>query len=343
MSGIAPARPPVAAPDQRAPGGGRPGLGTLGLDGTLELDGVGKRYGDVPALSACTFTVRRGRLTGFVGPNGAGKTTAMRVVLGLVEPDEGDVRWDGHAVDAAARERFGYMPEERGLYPRMRVRDQLVFFGRLSGLSMRAARTAADHWLEALDLTARSQSRVDELSHGNQQRVQLAAALVHSPDLLVLDEPFSGLDPFAMDSMSQLLTQVAASGAAVLFSSHQLDVVEHLCEDVVVIDSGRVLLQGPLDVIRDASPFRYLDVTTHGDVAPLLSLPGTAVVAREAGRLRLRVPAAEDPAALLRVVDRDVLRVAYEPPALSELFRTAVTESRGRSGGPYEPDQEADR
>jgi ABC-2 type transport system ATP-binding protein len=214
------------------------------------------------------------------------------------------------------------------LYPRMRVRDQLVFFGRLSGLSRTAAARAADHWLEALALSDRGRARVDELSHGNQQRVQLAAALAHSPELLVLDEPFSGLDPFAMDSMSQLLRQVAAAGAAVLFSSHQLDVVEHLCEDVVVIDSGHVLLQGPLDAIRDASPYRYLDVTTHGEVAPLLALPETTVMTREAGRLRLRVPAAADPAALLRVVDRDVVRLAYEPPALSELFRTAVTGAR---------------
>ena len=179
-----------------------PAPSTAGRGG-LEIRGVSKRYDDVAALRACTFSVARGRLTGFVGPNGAGKTTAMRVILGLVAADEGELRWDGRPVDPAARGRFGYMPEERGLYPRMRVRDQLVFFGRLSGLSAAAAAGAADRWLAALGLTDRAGSPVDELSHGNQQRVQLAAALVHDPELVVLDEPFSGLDPFAMDSMSR--------------------------------------------------------------------------------------------------------------------------------------------
>ena len=269
-----------------------------------------------------------GRLTGFLGPNGAGKTTAMRAIFGLVAPDSGDIRWKGRPVDAQARQRFGYMPEERGLYPRMRVRDQLVFFGRLSGLPSAAAGRAADRWLDALGLRERAGARVDELSHGNQQRVQLAAALVHGPELVVLDEPFSGLDPFAMDSMSGLLTQVARFGAAVLFSSHQLDLVEHLCEDVVVIDSGRVVLQGRLDDIRDASQDRYLEVTTRGPIQPLLDSPNATVITREDGHVRVRVPRSVDPGQLLRHVDGDVVRLSYEPPALSELFRAAVTDAR---------------
>jgi ABC-2 type transport system ATP-binding protein len=275
--------------------------------------------------------VTGGRLSGFLGPNGAGKTTAMRAIFGLVAPDSGDIRWRGRPVDARARRRFGYMPEERGLYPRMRVREQLVFFGRLSGLPSVAAGHAADQWLDALGLDERADARVDELSHGNQQRVQLAAALVHGPELVVLDEPFSGLDPFAMDSMSRLLTQVARSGAAVLFSSHQLDLVEHLCEDVVVIDSGRVVLQGRLDDIRDASQERYLDVTTHGSVEPLLASPDATVIAREDGRVRLRIPRYVDPGQLLRLADRDVVRLSYEPPTLSELFRAAVMQARHES------------
>jgi ABC-2 type transport system ATP-binding protein len=193
----------------------------------LELDGVYKRYESVQALDGCSFQAATGRLTGFVGPNGAGKTTAMRVVFGLVAPDRGELRWGGEVIDPLARRRFGYMPEERGLYPRMRVRDQLVFFGRLSGLPAVQAANAAARWLERIGLTDRAASRLDDLSHGNQQRVQLAAALLHDPELVVLDEPFSGLDPFAMDSMSALLGEVARSGAAVLFSSHQLDIVEH--------------------------------------------------------------------------------------------------------------------
>jgi ABC-2 type transport system ATP-binding protein len=305
----------------------------------LELRGVSKRYGSVQALNECAFRAAAGRLTGFVGPNGAGKTTAMRVIFGLVSPDSGEARWNGRAIDASVRRRFGYMPEERGLYPRMRVRDQLLFFGRLSGLSSSRAGMAADRWLDALGLTDRAAARLDDLSHGNQQRVQLAAALVHDPALVVLDEPFAGLDPFAMDSMQQLLMQVAREGATVLFSSHQLDVVEHLCshqldvvehlcEDVVVINSGRIAIAGRLDELRDAAASRYLDVTARGDLHPLLDLPGVIVVARDDGHVRLRVPSGTDPGRWLRAVGRDIVRVSYEPPTLSELFRTAVTDAR---------------
>ncbi len=290
----------------------------------LELIDVSKRYGEVAALSECTFAVHPGRLTGFVGPNGAGKTTAMRTVLGLVTPDAGSVHWRGHAVTEADRRRFGYMPEERGLYPRMRVADQLVYLGRLSGLTASAAGREADRWLDALGLGDRKTARLDDLSHGNQQRVQLAAALVHDPELLVLDEPFSGLDPIAMDAMSALLTELAHDGAAVLFSSHQLDVVEHLCEDVVVIDRGHVVMTGDLDAIREAAADRYLDVTVARDPERLLHLRDAAVVAHDGNRVRLRIPRHIEPVTLVAGVDGDVVRFAYEPPTLSELFRAAV-------------------
>jgi ABC-2 type transport system ATP-binding protein len=291
----------------------------------LELSDVSKRYGDVSSLVKCTFQVRPGRLTGFVGPNGAGKTTAMRAVLGLVVPDAGRVSWREHSVGTADRRRFGYMPEERGLYPTMRVANQLVFLGRLSGLSAAAAACEADRWIDALGLGDRKMSRLDDLSHGNQQRVQLAAALVHSPDLLVLDEPFSGLDPIAMDAMSALLTDLAHDGAAVLFSSHQLDVVEHLCEDVVVIDHGHVVLSGDLDAIRESAPDRYLDVTLAGDPERLLCLTDAVVVAHDGDRVRLRIPRHMDPVRMVSGVGGDLIRLAYEPPTLSELFRAAVS------------------
>jgi ABC-2 type transport system ATP-binding protein len=292
----------------------------------LELRDVSKRYGDVAALSRCSFEVRPGRLTGFVGPNGAGKTTAMRAVFGLVTPDLGSIWWRGQAVTDGVRRRFGYMPEERGLYPRMRVREQLVHLGRLSGLSAVTAGRQSDRWLDVLGLADRKTSRLDDLSHGNQQRVQLAAALVHSPELLVLDEPFSGLDPIAMDAMSALLVDLAHQGAAVLFSSHQLDVVEHLCEDVVVIDHGRVVLTGDLDVIRDSARDRYLDVTVARDPERLLHLADATVVAHEGERVRLRVPRGVDPVTLIGDIGGDVVRLTYEPPTLSELFRTAVVQ-----------------
>ena len=290
----------------------------------LELRDVSKTYAGVRALDRCAFHVFPGRLTGFVGPNGAGKTTAMRVIFGLATPDSGTVIWNGDPVDAAVRRRFGYMPEERGLYPRMRVREQLVFLGRLSGLTPKEAARATDLWLDTLGLTDRATARLDDLSHGNQQRVQFAAALLLAPELLVLDEPFSGLDPFAMDSMSHLLAEVAHAGAAVLFSSHQLDAVEHLCEDVVVLDAGHVVLTGALEVLREQAAERYVDVTLTDRPERLLDLPGASVVEREANRVRLRLPRSANPLDLLDALSDDVVRLSFEPPPLSELFRTAV-------------------
>ncbi len=290
----------------------------------LELFDVSKRFGHISALDTCSFQVRTGRLTGFVGPNGAGKTTAMRAIFGLVSLDTGLVSWRGHPVSAADRRRFGYMPEERGLYPKMRVVDQLAFLARLSGMSTADAMREANRQLDALGLGDRKSARLDDLSHGNQQRVQLAAALVHAPDLLVLDEPFSGLDPIAMDSMSALLMDAARAGAAVLFSSHQLDVVEHLCEDVVILDAGHVVLTGELDKIRDTAPNRYLEVTIAGEPEQLLQLTEASVVARDGDRIRLRVPRTVDPLDVLAQIRGRVVRFTYEPPTLSELFRQAV-------------------
>ena len=229
----------------------------------LEFTAARKRFHGVAALDDCSFVVSSGRLTGFLGPNGAGKTTAMRAVFGLVELDSGQVLWREAPITVTERARFGYMPEERGLYPRMRVREQLIYLGRLCGRSAADTSRAADQWLDRLDLADRGKDHVDALSHGNQQRVQLIAALINEPELLVLDEPFSGLDPIAMASMADMLREVAAAGATVLFSSHQLDLVEHLCEDVVIIDHGRIVVSGDLEDLRAAVPRRFVDILRH--------------------------------------------------------------------------------
>ena len=230
----------------------------------LEFDGAVKRFDSLTALDGCTFQARPGRLTGFLGPNGAGKTTAMRAVFGLLRLDAGMVRWRGAPIVEADRARFGYMPEERGLYPRMRVREQLLYLGQLCGRGSAEVGRVTDLWLERLGVAGRANARVDELSHGNQQRVQLVAALVNEPDLLVLDEPFAGLDPIAMAAMAGLLRELAGTGVTVLFSSHQLDLVEDLCEDVVIIDHGRVVLAGTLDALRAATPERVVDIRYRG-------------------------------------------------------------------------------
>ena len=293
----------------------------------LRLDDLHKRSDDVVALEGCSFDVERGQLLGFLGPNGAGKTTAMRTVFSLVVPDSGSVSWDGAPVDPATRLRFGYMPEQRGLYPRMKIKDQLTYFGRLHGMERDAASAAAVTWLGNLGLGDRVDSRLEELSHGNQQRVQLAAALVHDPELLILDEPFSGLDPIGVEAMAQLLQARADDGAAVVFSSHQLDIVEDLCEEVVVINRGTVVLAGPVAELRARSPHRYLDVDlAEGGTDWTEFLQDAQVVARNGNRIRLLVDADID---LRTVVDRAVVAGAirhfsFAPPNLSQVFREAV-------------------
>jgi len=293
----------------------------------LGFDGATKRFGPVTALDGCTFAVRPGRLTGFLGPNGAGKTTAMRAVFGLVQLDAGTVRWQGAPVRAADRARFGYMPEERGLYPRMRVRDQLTYLGLLCGRRPGDVVRSVDAWLERLGLAQRAADRLDALSHGNQQRVQLIAALVGEPDLLVLDEPFSGLDPMAMEAMAGLLSGLAADGATVLFSSHQLDLVQDLCQDVVIIEHGRIVLAGELSELRAKVPQRFVDIRYRGPAPDWSRLTAVTVVAAGDGQVRLRVGADTDVAAVLAAVrDRaDLVSFSYQPPTLSELFRQAVT------------------
>ena len=292
----------------------------------LEFDGASKRFGGVAALDGCTFSVRCGRLTGFLGPNGAGKTTAMRTVFGLVELDAGVVRWRGAPIGAAERARFGYMPEERGLYPRMRVRDQLVYLGELCGRRRHDVSQNVDSWLERLGLADRARDRLDALSHGNQQRVQLIGALVNEPELLVLDEPFSGLDPLAMGAMAGLLAELTAAGATVLFSSHQLDLVEDLCEDVVIIADGRIVRAGALEELRTAVTQRYVDIRYRGRTPDWSTLAGAEVVDARGGQVRLRVDRDIDLVAVVAAIEdtTDVTSFAYQPPTLSELFREAV-------------------
>jgi len=293
-------------------------------EGTLEFDGTTKRYGDLLALDDLSFDVRPGEIFGFVGSNGAGKTTAMRIALGVLSADAGQVRWRGAPVTLEAARRIGYMPEERGLYPKMAVAEQLEYLARLHGMSRADARTATAEWTERLGLAERRRSEVGALSLGNQQRVQLAAALLHGPELLVLDEPFSGLDPVAVDVMSGVLTERAAAGVPVLFSSHQLDLVQRLCHRVGIIRSGRLVACDTVDALR--STRRQLAVDVRAPWTP--ALPGVEIVSTEGTRHVLELAADVD--------DQDVLRSAlaagpvaeFRPfrPTLTELFRTVVTD-----------------
>ena len=294
----------------------------------LELIGLTRRFGEIVALDDVSFSVPGGEMVGFVGPNGAGKTTAMRIALGVLRADAGEVRWRGDPVDAAVRRRFGYMPEERGLYPKMRVFDHLLYLARLHGMDAMDARAQATRVIEVLGVADRARHRVEALSLGNQQRVQLAAALVHRPEVLVLDEPFSGLDPVGVDVLSGVLREQAAGGVPVVFSSHQLDLVERLCESVVLIDRGRIVAAGRIGDLRDADPRRLVRVevadapsgwfASIAGVRVAEPLPGGAVLELWDPRTR--------PADVLDAARRagEVRTFDIVRPSLTQIFRRAV-------------------
>lgn len=296
----------------------------------LQMHDLHKRFSDAVALDGCSLVVERGQMLGFLGPNGSGKTTAMRTIFGLVRPDAGTVTWSDESLTSATRKTFGYMPEERGLYPKMRVRDQLVYLGRLHGMGHRDAEEAVDRWLDVFGLTDRSSAKVQDLSHGNQQRVQLIAALAHQPPLLVLDEPFAGLDPIAAHTMAAVLRSRAEAGAAVLFSSHQLDVVEGLCEDVVIINDGKVILSGHVNRLRAATKRRYLNVVFTGRFDPTWCdrLGSAQVIEKrpDGGRLLIEGDTDVDRLALAVATAGEVTQFSLEPPPLSEIFREVVTQ-----------------
>lgn len=290
----------------------------------LVFESLTKSFGDIVALNRLAFEVPPGRILGFLGPNGAGKTTAMRCVFGLVTPDSGEVTWNRAPIDRDARLRFGYMPEERGLYPKMVVGDQIAYFARLSGMERTKAAAAAADWLHRFDLGDRSSSKLEELSHGNQQRVQLACALVHHPDVAVLDEPFAGLDPIGMETMAQVLRRLAVAGMTIVFSSHQLDLVSDVCQDVVIIDQGRAVLSGEVNELRRLSPTRYLEIDVNGRPWAA-AVPGVEAIETN-GRHRYVLSRTAPIEEILQQArhDGEVTRFAFEPPNLTDLFREAV-------------------
>lgn len=293
----------------------------------LSIQDLTKSFGAITALDRCSFRVAPGRMIGFLGPNGAGKTTAMRAIFGLVRPDAGSISWNGQSVTHENRLRFGYMPEQRGLYPKMRAREHVAYLGRLHGMAASEARDAADLWLERFGLAERATDTVESLSHGNQQRVQLATALVHDPDLLVLDEPFSGLDPLAVETMSEILTEQAAAGKAVVFSSHQLDLVEDICQDVAIIHQGRIVVKGVVRTLKADAPIRHLELEVGGDADQLLaSLDGVRSVGFDGVRHTAIIDAGSDVRRFLAQAQEagELHHFSYTTPSLSDLFREAV-------------------
>ncbi len=292
----------------------------------LSVRNLAREFGDRTALDGVSFDVRPGRMTGFVGANGAGKTTTMRIMVGVLAPTRGEVLWEGSPITTQDRRRFGYMPEERGLYPKLPVADQLQFFGRLHGMTTEAVRARVADLLDRLGLTDRSDALLETLSLGNQQRVQIAAALLHQPTALILDEPFSGLDPLAVDAMTALLKEDVAQDVPVLFSSHQLDLVERLCDDLVILSEGRMVAAGPVDELRTEDSQRYRITLAHdADAGWLREVDGLAVL-DVSGPRALVDPQDLAPEKLLELIVNRSAVVEFAPVVrpLSEIYREAI-------------------
>ncbi|TDV54899.1 ABC transporter ATP-binding protein [Actinophytocola oryzae] len=293
----------------------------------LKVTTVSRSFGDLRVLDGVSFDVRPGRMTGFLGANGSGKTTTMRIILGVLAAQGGSVTWQGEPVTQSVRQRFGYMPEERGLYPKMRVAEQVVWLGQLHGLTHEQASANTARLLAELELTDRADDKLEALSLGNQQRVQVAAALVHDPDVLILDEPFSGLDPIAVDTVLAVLRQRAAAGVPVLFSSHQLAVVERLCDDLVIISGGVIKATGARDDLRARHGSPRFELVVDSDAGWLRDHPGVRVLDLDGPRVVFELLDGTR-------ADQDVLRVALDKggvrsfapvvPTLDEIFKEVI-------------------
>ncbi|PWD50387.1 ABC transporter ATP-binding protein [Serinibacter arcticus] len=301
----------------------------------ISLRGVNKSFGSHQVLQDVTFDVARGRLTGFVGGNGAGKTTTMRIILGVLSAGSGEVTLDGRAVDGDALRGFGYMPEERGLYPKMEIAEQLTYLARLHGIDKAGATKRSDALLERLGLGERRSDKLETLSLGNQQRVQVAAALVHEPDVLIMDEPFSGLDPLAVDEVVAVIGEHAARGIPVLFSSHQLEVVERLCDDLVIIAGGQIRATGSREELRAAHSGDRWELVARTDAGWVRSVGGVDVEELAGDTTVFRASESVAQQVLRDAVGRgDVSSFRPVRPTLGEIFRDIVVDVPRNDGEP---------
>ena len=292
---------------------------------SLVLDGLVKRFGAITALDGISFEVPRGEVFGFLGANGAGKTTTMRIVLDILRPDAGTATWAGTPTTDVPRETWGYLPEERGLYPRLPVIDQLVFFASLYGIDRSVAANRGRDWLARFRIPDYENRRAEELSKGNQQKVQLIASILHEPAVLLMDEPFVGLDPVNVALLKEAFAEMRDRGTTLIFSTHQMEMVEELCESVALIDRGRLVLAGPIRDVKRSTGRRVVRLAVDGDggLPWLSSLPGVRVAREGQDYTELDVPHDVDPELILRTaLDRGerVTNFLIADPSIEEIF-----------------------
>ncbi|HET6380707.1 MAG TPA: ATP-binding cassette domain-containing protein [candidate division Zixibacteria bacterium] len=293
---------------------------------SLVVDGISKRFGPVVALDGVSFTVEPRRIFGLLGANGAGKTTSMRIVLDILRPDGGRVTWQGTPNTELPRDTWGYLPEERGLYQRMTVIDVLRFFAALYGVDGATATREVDYWLARFRIPDYRERKVEELSKGNQQKIQFIAAIIHDPEVLIMDEPFSGLDPVNTQLLKEAFLEMRDRGKTLIFSTHQMEQVEELCEAICIIDRGRVVVHGPVRDVKRAMGRQVVRFATDGDghgAAWLGTLKEVTIGAQRADYVELNVPAGTDPQIILRAAlerGERVTRFELGEPSLEEVF-----------------------
>lgn len=298
----------------------------------LAIEGISKDFGEFRAIDDITFTVEEGRMFGFLGTNGAGKTTTMRMVLDIIRPDSGTITWNGRSNQDIPRNGFGYLPEERGLYPKMAVQDQLLFLAQLYGAGRQQVQASLDRWLKRFNIEENRTKQVEQLSKGNQQKIQFLAAVLHDPNILILDEPFSGLDPVNAAQMEEAFNEMKGQGKTVIFSTHQLDQAQKMCEDVAIIHRGRLLIAGDVQSVRESTGVKVLRLGIAGDdrLDWLDRYPEVVVRSRRREYVEMQIPDESVAQRILRdALDQQLHVERFEVtfPSLNDIFLTKVEEA----------------
>ena len=291
----------------------------------LVVEHINKSFGQFQAIQDLSMEVKEGSIFGFLGANGAGKTTTMRMILDIIRPDSGHITWNGKDVREVPRRNWGYLPEERGLYPKMRVEEQLLFLARLNGLSKQAAQKELDEWLERFQINANRKRKVEELSKGNQQKVQFLATVLHDPAILIMDEPFSGLDPVNASVLKDAFLEMHRRGKTIIFSTHQLEQAEELCEDVVIINKGQAIVQGSVREVKHQHGRNVVHLKLDNDPEArwLDTLEGVQVTRRRQDYIEMQIQANLNPNLIVEAALSHggiVSRFELAEPSLTDIF-----------------------
>jgi ABC-2 type transport system ATP-binding protein len=292
---------------------------------SLVIDSVSKNFGEVQALYDVSLEIKPGEVFGFLGANGAGKTTAMRIVLDILRPDSGTVAWNGRLNTEVSRDTWGYLPEERGLYAKMKVLDQLTFFGKLHGVKPKKAEQETRDWLERFRIPEYADKRAEQLSKGNQQKIQFIAAILHDPQVLLMDEPFTGLDPVNVALLKEAFLEMKDRGKTLIFSTHQMETVQELCQSIAILDRGRVVVGGTVRDVRRSSGRQMVRIAVDGDpeIAWLATIDGVRVSRRGQDYTEAEVASGHDPELVLQeALGRRcrILHFEITDPSLEEIF-----------------------